>query len=86
MLKLRLTRVHTYFHFVNVMNIVTVRAPNPGFIAWTPLSMVMHDRQHVLHLGIFLGVQSDQGQILCRFGYFAVRPRFGKRCKCRGRE
>ena len=25
----------------------------------------MYDRQHVLHLQIFLGVQSDQGQILC---------------------
>ena len=38
--------------------------------------MVMYDRQHVLHLGKFLGVQSDQGQILCWFGYFVVRPRF----------
>ena len=27
--------------------------------------MVMYDRQHVLHLGIVLGVKSDQGQILC---------------------
>ena len=43
-----------------------------------PLSMVMYGRQHVLHLGIFLGVQSDQGQILCWFGYFVVRPRFGR--------
>ena len=27
--------------------------------------MAMYDRQHILHLRIFLGVQSDQGQILC---------------------
>ena len=42
------------------------------------LSMFMYDKQHVLHLRIFLGVQSDQGQILCRFSYSVVRPRFGK--------
>ena len=39
--------------------------------------MAMYDRQHVLHLRIFLGVESDKGQILCRFGYSAVRPRLG---------
>ena len=34
--------------------------------------MFMYDnKQHVLHLRIFLGVQSYQGQILFRFGYSA---------------
>ena len=55
-LKLRLTGFHTYFHFVNVMNIVIVRATNPGFNASTLSPMVMYDTQHVLHLWIFSGV------------------------------
>ena len=48
-LKLRLTGFHTYCHFVNVMNMVTVRASNPGFTgkAWTPSPM--YNTQHVLH-------------------------------------